>query len=82
MTFTEQKKKEVMRQLKGKMTSGCPMCDHRSWTIGDELVAAPATSLEGGIAIGGPFVPMVQVICQRCGFVSHHAAGALGIDLN
>lgn len=32
-----------------------------------------------GIVIGGNSVPMVNVVCTRCGAVTSHVAGALGL---
>ncbi len=58
------------------------MCGYAAWSIEEEIVAATTTSLAGGMAIGGRFVPMVQLICTHCGFVAHHAVGVLGINLN
>lgn len=56
----------------------CPACGASgNWTIG-ELVASPSY-VEGGMAIGGPVVPMVQVICSRCGYVMHFAAKLMGL---
>ena len=32
-----------------------------------------------GMVIGGPAVPTVAIACTNCGFISHHALGALGL---
>lgn len=82
MALTERQKATITKNLHSHIKGPCPMCTRQQWTIGDEVVAIPASSLGGGMAIGGPFVPLVQVICNTCGFVAHHAVGALGINLN
>ena len=32
--------------------------------------------------MGGPFMPMAQIVCNNCGFVSHHAIALLGINIH
>lgn len=32
-----------------------------------------------GVILGGPTVPVVSVICNNCGAITSHAAGALGL---
>lgn len=81
MTLTESQKGTILASLQAKIKGACPLCSHSNWTLGDNVVAATTTSLGGGMVIGGPFVPMVQLICTNCGFVAHHAIGALGIPL-
>ena len=82
MALTDRQKNSIIENLKGKVKGGCPLCGARNWNMADELCAVPATSLGGGMAIGGPMIPMIQVICTNCGFVAHHAVGALGINLS
>lgn len=55
----------------------CPACGHRQWTVGD-IIAAPVFA-EGGFNIGGPTVPMVQVICNNCAYVRLFAAVPAGL---
>jgi hypothetical protein len=81
MALTERQKKTIIESLSAKSRSLCPMCGSNNWQLGENLVGAMAASLSGGMGIGGPYVPMAQLICTKCGFVSHHAVGVLGIDL-
>ena len=82
MSLTARQRTGIAESLRTKIRPNCPMCTRTAWTLGDEFVAASATSLQGGIAIGGPFIPMIQMVCNHCGFVSHHAVGAVGVDLS
>lgn len=82
MAFTDRQKERILSSLRTKIRANCPMCTQTNWELGQEMVGVMAASPQGGIGIGGPYVPMVQVICTNCGFVSHHAVGVLGIDLN
>lgn len=81
MALTDRQKNTIQTNLQSKIRGTCPMCGQSNWTLGEEVVASNTTSLQGGMAIGGQFVPMVQLICNNCGFVAHHAVGVLGINL-
>ena len=82
MALTDRQKTAIEGALKARVKGPCPMCGKTEWSLQEEFVMATTTSIGGGIAIGGQFVPMVQLICMGCGFVSHHAVGLLGISLN
>lgn len=56
----------------------CPYCGGSSGSSAGEIIAAP-THVGGGIAIGGPTVPMLQIVCNNCGHVSHFAAVPMGL---
>lgn len=82
MSLTDRQREIIIGGIKSKVRSGCPMCGQGNWTVGDDVVICTTSSLKGGIMAGGPVIPMAQVICNNCGFVCHHAVGALGINLN
>ena len=81
MALTDKQKKTIHKNLEQKSRGICPICGQNAWSIQDEIVSTTTASIGGGMAVGGPFVPMVQVICNNCGFVAHHAIATLGIDL-
>jgi hypothetical protein len=81
MALTERQKEKILSSLRTKAKAHCPMCGGTNWELWEEMVGAMAASPQGGIGIGGPYIPMVQIVCTNCGFVSHHAVGVLGIDL-
>lgn len=81
MALTTKQKETIADRLR-RINAACPICSQRNWTIGDEIVGANSVSLGGSTVMGGPFIPMAQVVCNNCGFVSHHAVGLLGISLN
>lgn len=60
-------------------TASCTTCNRNNgnWELG-MIVAAPEFS-DGGLSIGGPSVPMVQVICGNCGYVRLFAAVKMGL---
>jgi len=83
MSLTERQKQTIQQSLSAKkVRASCPMCNAQQWQLWDDMVAATPTQPGGGMAIGGPHVPMIQLVCTNCGFVSHHAAAVLGIQIN
>lgn len=83
MSLTDRQKQTIQTTLNSKgVRALCPMCGKNQWEIGGDLVTATPVQVGGGVVIGGPVVPMVQLICTNCGFVSHHAAAVVGIQIN
>lgn len=80
--MTDRQKQTIQAGLQQRGFGACPTCRQTNWQLGDDLVHAPTTSLGGGMSLGGPHIPMAQIICTNCGFVSHHAVGVLGIRLD
>ena len=78
--LTEEEKKRIVRALNSaKVKAHCPMCSNETLSVLDgyftpTLQAVPAAGL-----IGGPTVPSAVIMCNRCGFLSQHALGALGL---
>ena len=58
--------------------ANCHACGHSNWATGD-VVSAAVMSPGGNVAIGGPSVPMVQVICGHCAHVVLFAAVPIGL---
>jgi predicted nucleic-acid-binding Zn-ribbon protein len=55
----------------------CPACGRNNFSSG-EIVAVP-TFAQGGMQIGGPTVPMVQIFCNNCAHALHFAVGPIGL---
>jgi ribosomal protein L37E len=81
MGLTDRQKSTIQSALQKKGFGACPLCRQTNWQLGDDFVHAPVTALGGSVAFGGSHIPMIQIVCTHCGFVSHHAAGVLGIPL-
>jgi hypothetical protein len=54
------------------VVSNCLACGTNNWAIG-EIIAAPSQT-KGGSSIGGPSIPMVQLVCKHCACVRLFAA--------
>ncbi len=55
----------------------CGVCAATNWVPGD-IVTAPVYS-GGDTVIGGPVIPMVQVVCGQCGYVMQFSAKLMGL---
>jgi predicted nucleic-acid-binding Zn-ribbon protein len=78
MPINQEQATKVQSWLNTKgVTPNCPACGRNNWTTGD-VIAAPVFA-EGGFNIGGPTVPMVQVICGNCAYVRLFAAVPIGL---
>jgi hypothetical protein len=78
MPLSEDQQDRLARWLEQRGAGNqCPSCGRNEWATGD-IVSAPVFT-GGGIAIGGPTVPMVQLVCGNCAFVRLHAAVPVGL---
>lgn len=57
----------------------CPRCGNQQFSLAEGYFNQPLQEKLGGLVLGGPSIPSVVVICARCGFISQHALGALGL---
>ena len=78
MPLNQQDAEKVQDWLNSKGAKAtCPACGQSTWSIGD--VIAPPVMQGGNISMGGPSVPMVQVICNHCANISLYAAVPMGV---
>lgn len=56
----------------------CSCCGSHDFSLGE--IIAPPTMQNGNINMGGQTVPMIQVICNRCAYVSLFASVLIGIQ--
>jgi ribosomal protein S27AE len=69
-----------MLQERGVSTK-CPRCGNNTWTLMPGFFILPFQKDVKGYVIGGPTVPAIAVICNKCGYISQHSAGVLGFLL-
>ena len=55
----------------------CPRCGNPDFSLVDGYFNQPIQSQLAEVVMGGQSVPSVVVVCNRCGFISQHALGAL-----
>jgi len=57
----------------------CPICHNRHFIIADGYFNSSIQGDINGMILGGPSIPSIGIICNKCGFISHHALGVLGL---
>jgi len=80
MIDNEQKQKiisEINKRIHPQLT--CPMCQNENFVLADGYIHNSLQSDLLAISIGGAGIPTVAIICAKCGFISQHAVGALGL---
>ena len=79
--MTSEDKEKIVKALEERFAKHpCPRCLNQQFTLADGYFNQPLQNdLTGGLVIGGPSIPSVVVVCTRCGFISQHALGALGL---
>lgn len=71
---------EIIKTLeKRRATRPCPRCGNRDFTIESGYFNQPIQSDLKGLSIGGRSIPSAIVICIKCGYISQHALGVLGL---
>ncbi len=77
MPLNDEQKHKIINWFSDKGASAvCPIYAYQKWSIID-IVVAP--KFAQGIVLGGDTVPMIQVVCNKCGFVRLHAAVPMGL---
>lgn len=76
----EQKKKIIEALQKCGANLPCSRCGNQTFTLIDGYFNQTVQpQLNNSLMIGGPSVPSVGVVCNKCGLISHHAVGVLGL---
>ena len=75
-----EEKDQIIKALKDRIAEQpCPRCGNEEFGLADGYFNQPLQDRIGGITLGGPTIPSVAVICNKCGFISQHALGALNL---
>ena len=61
---------KLLAHLRSKWGNAkCPMCGGSEWQVSSTVYAPPKFSM-GNVVLGGEALPVVPVICTRCGFTA------------
>lgn len=83
--ISNEEKQRIISELNNRINSGdikCPMCGNKHFIIADGYFNTMMQDRLNGIVLGGPSIPSIPsipIICNRCGFISSHALGILGL---
>jgi len=73
----EQKTKIIAALQEAGAVNPCPRCGNQTFSLVGGYFNQFIQNQLGGIVIGGPSIPSIAVVCNRCGFMAQHALGAL-----
>ena len=57
----------------------CPRCGNNRFILADGLIVPPIQTGLSNFILGGSTIPSAAVVCSRCGYLSLHAIGILGV---
>lgn len=79
--LSQEEKKRIIAQIESVLPGGmeCPICHNKQFVISDGYFNSSIQGNLNGMRLGGPSIPSIGLICSKCGFISHHALGALGL---
>lgn len=80
--ITQEEKRNIVDKLLSIINDReitCPMCGNKHFSIGDGYFVTSIQDNLKDIQIGGEVIPSIPIICNKCGFISLHALGALGL---
>jgi ribosomal protein L37E len=76
----ETRKQKIIKVLEEKgAILPCTRCGHNSFQLVDSYASIQMQDSMRNIVIGGKQIPVVVVGCNRCGNLSFHALGVLGL---
>ncbi len=80
--LTEEQKNLIIKALEERGAKlPCPRCSNTQFTILDGYFNQTLQTELKNISIGGLTIPSIVIGCVKCGFLSQHALGALGLLL-
>lgn len=80
--ISKEDKQRIIQELDNKFGSSgakCPMCGNTHFVIADGYFNTFIQDDLNNIQIGGASIPSISIICSKCGFISQHALGILGL---
>ena len=80
--ISNEEKQKIVLELNNRINFGdikCPMCGNKHFIIADGYFNSIMQDSLNSLALGSPSIPSIPIICKRCGFISSHALGILGL---
>lgn len=79
----DEKLELIVNHLNAAVPNGfeCPFCHRRNFQVVKGFFQNIVQEDPLSFNLDGRSVPAVQIICQNCGFISHHSIGVLQPEL-
>ena len=75
----DQKDKIIKALMERGANLPCPRCGNNAFTLLDGYFNQIIQNEPKGIVLGGRTIPSIVIACKRCGYLSQHAVGMLGL---
>lgn len=80
--ITSEEKQKIITLLNSKLgysKTKCPMCENRQFIVADGYFNTYMQDDFINVSIGGASIPSIPIVCNKCGFISMHSLGVLGL---
>lgn len=78
--FSSEQREKVINSLKEHgVRNPCPRCGNKSFIIAEGYFNRSIQSDLKGFRLGGKTIPTVVTVCDKCGYISEHSLGVLGL---
>ncbi len=81
--ISNEEKQKIISELNKRIHSGnikCPMCGNdEHFILADGYFNPPMQDNLNSFVLGGSSIPSIAIVCSKCGFISSHALGVLGL---
>ena len=71
-------KHKIVAALKSRGAGSCPRCRDSQWTVSEYSRIEVQATLDRD-SLERTTIPAIMIVCEHCGFISHHALQPLGI---
>jgi hypothetical protein len=78
--ISQEEKDKIIQALDARGASlPCPRCRNTKFVLAPGYFSNFVQEKQDAVTFGGANLPTVMVLCEKCGWVAHHALGALGL---
>jgi hypothetical protein len=71
-------KQRIITALKSRGAGSCPRCRDSQWTVSEYSRIEVQATMERD-SVERTTIPAIMIVCEHCGFISHHALQPLGV---
>ena len=77
----KEQKQKILNELNQRLQGlTCPICQNQNFAMIDGyFYNYPQGNDFSSLNLGGQNIPTIAIVCNKCGFVSQHVLGVLGL---
>ena len=75
--LTPQQEQQALVKLRASAKGSCPWCHAHDWSLAEMVGAVPYSP--GTFNLMGGAIPILLVVCDKCGYLAQFSAVHLGI---